>query len=670
MTDVHAMSATNITGCLSSYPGWRMLLRKTSRPWLPGASLELNTSSVTAQWVDGSDGVSCRFACHDTGITVELCSRLNGNGTVWTATIVNDSPSDWTVREFTFPVFEAVPDKGASLLWPQGLGQRFIALRAVCEQHLYYPSAMAPMPWFALSQETSGIYFGSHDPEFSARRITARSERDGSGLKLSWMHYPFCAPGSQWSAPPLHVTPYRGTWHTAARLYRAWFDSVARVSVPPAWVQDCSGWLLAVLKQQNGLIMWDYRTGIDRLCDVAEQRGLNVLGLFGWAHGGHDALYPDYIPDPLMGGETALREALDRARQRGIRTILYANGCIMDTATEFYHDVGNSAIALREDSEPYVQSIRKFHSATPVTFAAACHGAGAWRERMLALAMQAMQLGADGILFDQVAVTGPLFCFSNEHDHASPATAFTAGRITMMRQIEQELRRSNPEFVIATEGVVDALSPSIQLYHGWGYGFGPHQTGWDDPRLFPELVRYTFPEWVLTNRYAQPALDNRSAAYALLHGLRLELETRYPADVNYLLQGRVPSEADYADVAYWPPIPTTLGAATSDGSDHERRRMLALMGFQQRHGNFLLRGRFQDVNGFTLGNPCLQAKAFASDAELGILIWNPTECTQPVDIVTPSRQIHTAYTQDGKVVDAHADLPPYELRLVIAEGNV
>ena len=56
---------------------------------------------------------------------------------------------------------------------------------------------------------------------------------------------------------------------------------------------------------------------------------------------------------------------------------------------------------------------------------------------MLALARQAIQLGADGILFDQVAVTRPLFCFSNEHDHASPATAFTVGRIEMMRQIEQ-----------------------------------------------------------------------------------------------------------------------------------------------------------------------------------------------------------------------------------------
>ena len=81
--------------------------------------------------------------------------------------------------------------------------------------------------------------------------------------------------------------------------------------------------------------MWDYGS-LDRLADLAEQRGLDTLGLFGWAHGGHDRYYPDYIPDPTMGGPETLKESIRKVQQRGQRVILYANGQLIDSATEFY----------------------------------------------------------------------------------------------------------------------------------------------------------------------------------------------------------------------------------------------------------------------------------------------------------------------------------------------
>ena len=77
-----------------------------------------------------------------------------------------------------------------------------------------------------------------------------------------------------------------------------------------------SGWLLCILKQQNGEIMWDY-PALTKLCDAADARGLDILGLFGWAHGGHDHLYPDYHPCQEMGGEEALKKALEEIRRRG-----------------------------------------------------------------------------------------------------------------------------------------------------------------------------------------------------------------------------------------------------------------------------------------------------------------------------------------------------------------
>ncbi len=641
---------------------WRIVLQKPSVPWRPGERCTFDSESCRGSW----QGDQCRLHCGDTGVEIELARVAGSGGTIWSAQITNTSTTGWFVREFAYPVLRVTPAPGESLIWPHGLGRRFANPTSMSPQVLDYPSGSAPMPWFTFNDGVSGTYYGSHDSNFSARRIEAVPDGTET-LALSWTHSPFCRPGQTWAAPPLHVTAYAGSWHRAAERYREWFNTIAQPSQPPAWVTNASGWLLAVLKQQNGHVMWDYRTGIDRLCDVAQKRGLDVLGLFGWAHGGHDALYPDYNPDGAMGGEQALREALIRVRQRGMRAILYANGNLMDTATEFYREQGNDVAALREDTEPYVDSIRKFHSHAPVTFAKGCHGSRTWRRRMIGLARQAADLGADGILFDQVAVLTPLPCFSKAHLHATPATAFTTERIGMLREIEEAVRREHPDFVIATEGVCDALCPHVQFWHGWGYGFGPHQTGWNDCEHFPELVRYTFPEWVVTNRYSQPVLAMDTAAFAVLHGMRLELESRYQADVDSLVASRCPTEEDYADVAYWPPDMSDVFKALHAGGEAETKRMQAIMAFVDRNRGLLREGRFLDVEGFTLANPLLRAKLFEHGTQLGVVLWNPTSQRQSAGIVIPNADILGADTPVGRIQNPQSEMQPDELRLIVAE---
>ena len=648
--------------------GWSIELQQPSRPWKAGEKRMLTSEGLVPtreELPDGTRFVYSRLgeneAFRNVAVHVEICRQ--GEELQFRATVHNHDP-EWTVRCFTFPILNGIGTGTAALLWPNGLGQRFDDLSGFGQRKLWYPSGLASMPWFALAEKQQGLYLGSHDPEQSARDIEATFVPETKTLSVNVAHLPFCAPGKSWTTPDFIVAPYAGGWQTAARRYRNWFDTIARMLPPSTWAQNSSGWLLGILKQQNGDVMWDYRTGIDHLCDLAEAHGLDTLGLFGWAHGGHDYLYPEYIPDPLMGGTPALKAALARARGRGLRTVLYANGVIMDTSTDFYRYEGNDAIFLKENSEPEVSSIRKFHSSTPVTFARGCPGSERWRSQMLALAEQANALGADGILYDQIGVYGPSCCAATNHRHATPATAFTQERTSMILEIADTLRARNPEFIVMTEGIHDTLLNGISYVHGWGCGYasaGALHNMFGGTGAFPAIFRATFPELPMTQRHPNPVLDRHQANYAAVHGIRHELETRYQADVRYLTTGKMPEAADYADCAYYPPDVELIRRTDQTKARHY---LHTLISFERLHSKFLWQGRFLGDEGFVCDNSALVANAYAAkDGDLAVCVWNPTDRPQPCRLTVADLELTACTEPRNTVADGSALLQPDSIRL-------
>jgi hypothetical protein len=648
--------------------GWSSELQQPSQPWKAGEKRTLSSEGLVPtreELPNGTRFVYSRLgdteAFHNMAVHVEICRQ--GEDLRFRATVHNQDP-EWTVRGFTFPILNGIGTGNAALLWPNGLGQRFDDLSGFGQRKLWYPSGQASMPWFALAEKEQGLYLGSHDPGQGARDIEATFVPETKTLSVSVAHLPFCAPGKSWTSPDFVIAPYTGGWQTAARHYRAWFDTIAQMLPPSPWVQNSSGWLLGILKQQNGDVMWDYRTGIDQLCDLAEAHGLNTLGLFGWAHGGHDYLYPEYIPDPLMGGVPALKAALARARGRGLRTVLYANGVIMDTSTDFYRYEGNDAILLKENSEPEVSSIRKFHSSTPVTFAKGCLGAERWRAQMLALAEQANALGADGILYDQIGVYGPACCAATNHRHATPATAFTQERVSMIREIAATLRTRNPQFIVMTEGIHDTLLNGISYVHGWGCGYasaGARHNMFGGAGAFPALFRATFPELPMTQRHPNPTLDRHQANYAAVHGLRHELESRYQADVRYLSTGKMPEFADYSDCAYYPP---DVELIRRTDREEARNYLNQLIAFERRYAEFLWQGRFQGDEGFVCDNSALVANAYAAkDGGLAVCVWNPTDKPQSCQIAVPGCELTACVEPEKENVDSATPMVAESIRI-------
>ncbi|MFA5191294.1 MAG: DUF6259 domain-containing protein, partial [Verrucomicrobiia bacterium] len=554
------------------------------------------------------------------------------------------------------------------LIWPNGLGQKFGAGSKPGERTFPYPSRTGTMQWCAFAGERGGLYVGSHDATHGAKTFASRFDPKTGQCTLVIRHQPFCARGGRWTLPPTVLLPYTGTWHTAARFYRSWFDSVAKLRPQLDWVRNASGWLLCILKQQNGSVMWDYPSLV-QLCDIADKRGLDILGLFGWAQGGHDHLYPDYIPDAQMGGAEALRKSLKEVRRCGKRSIIYANGQLIDIATEYYRTQGKDQAVLKEDGTPVRQDWQKFRSFPPVKCALACQAAEGWHKRMFELAQQAHELGADGILFDQLGVTGPMPCWATNHGHPSPAMVYAGERATWMRRVADDMKRIAPEFIVMTEGLHDSVLDSTLLFHGCMFGVHTHSEkqmrallgGKLDDDLFPEMFRFTFPEVLTTQRHPTPMLNRLEANYACLYGLRYEIESRYGPDVRYLKEGVVPVREDYADVLHPPRIDIIAATPPAEAT----RYLKQLTEFQRRHAALLWRGQFVDDRGFQFKGERLIAKGYTAGNQLAVLVWNPSDQPTTFTMAVPKARLTSASEPERDHVDPFGPLPAQSIRLLV-----
>jgi hypothetical protein len=555
-----------------------------------------------------------------------------------------------------------LPTQGAALIFPQGAGRRVANFATLSIPPVQYPSYQCSMPWLAMDHADGGLYLGVHDPDDNATDVALSWDARAAQLGVTLTQFPHLQPGQQTQLPRLVCHCYEGHWSQASAFYRQWFDRVGPVAAAPAWLRSNSGWLLAILKQQNESQNYDYINGIDELADIALARGLDTLGLFGWTVGGHDHLYPHYDPDPGMGGREALKSAIRRAKDRGLRVILYSNGVIMDVATKFYREQGKDACTIGGDGRVDLSQINKFSDATPVVFATACPGARPWREAMLALAMQAYELGADGLLYDQIGVYGRHECHHPDHDHSTPMQGFSTAKVTMVRQIANHMKQFDENFVIATEAFIAPLARELHLIHGFGYAYGlPHDDVARD-ELFPDMMRLTFPEMVVTNRIPQPLFDRRVGHYAAMHGFRQELEIRYAEDVALSRGQALDWSASYKTAIGAPPCPQLLQQAIAAD---EKTYMARLLAFCKRHADVFYQGTYRSDTGFTLQSSALQARAFATAAgELGIVIWNPTDRDCHVELSVAGRELLDADAPEGMVSDALSALPPQSIRLL------
>ena len=525
-----------------------------------------------------------------------------------------------------------------------------------------YPGPGYSMPWVALTDGGSCRYWQA-------------ATLDRQPLRFRIAYDPASRQVDVTADRPLVAETLSGGWHAAAKRYRAAWDRQYKLARQTEALRTMSGFLLVILKQQNGEVIWPYGDFAE-LADRCVERGLDWVGLFGWTRDGHDNRYPDYEPDEAQGGRKALQDGIALLHRRGIKVFLYANGQLQERGTTgYWNRYGKDARLLDEKGVPCGETWHKYSDAPAHHFDYACLSMPCWHEAMRRVARLSAELGADGLLYDQLGTTAPRRCFATGHRHASGDWVYAADRAELMDDVLRAARDVKGDFLILTEGLHDSLLSSVAAYHGWVKGTYPAQgisfLGAEPPELdyppYPFIFQYTFPELVCTVRIPTPLVPRAWANYAALTGLRHELEIRYAPDRLYARDGRRPNVFDYGTIRQKP----ALDAMLSADANRERDYLKALTGLQRRFGDIFLSGRFVDDEGFSFSAPAhVCAKGFrAADGRLGVVVANFSKEPASVALSADGRLLG-AYEPETGAVNPDAPLQPDTIRfLLFARGE-
>ena len=582
-------------------------------------------------------------------VGLALHVALEGDSLTWTATIDNrETDKAIEMTEIWIPWLAGIGNLGMGqaadvLYWPESAGRRVedpyakLSNRAasaplnarrwdVSSFYLTYPW-LASMQWFTLNNGSEGLYFGSHDKTLMVTCLGVTAERDKT-LSASMIKYPFVKAGETWASEPIVIRLYQGDWHQAAHTYRAWTDTWMRKPDPPDWIRRAPGWMLTNMKLQSGHIRGVY-ADLPTVWDQARSVGINLVNYFGWVQQGFDNLYPEYNPDPAMGGAEGLKAALAKIKSEGGRTLLYTQGQLIDPSSEFYRTKGRSIVARDVWGYEYLESYGGGGEGTLLNvmrnkyFGVACPSAAGWYEQLASQFEVVKGFGAQGMLFDQMGGRPPYICYSTEHPHPKPSLAAGPGKVHNMQRLRELIKSHDPDFVFVVELATDCYMGWVDIIHSYGIGF------WPEPEAFGEMLRYTFPEPVITNRGAGPTDRQSQLGYAFTIGWRIDANPRdatNPALARYL------------------------------------SRLNAL---RTAHPELLLEGRFVDVENFFCDNSNVSPHAFVNGDRMAVTLWNSTDLPQKFKVIAPNYALESAHWQEANLSGTDHAIMPGDIALQI-----
>lgn len=671
----------------------------------PGVRFESKDQTAVIQTVENGFAIcysELKLGKKSWRVSLKLIFRQVKKSFICSAEIVN-SEKDWIVSELTGPVLKklAFDISQHQIYWPFGVGRKIAKTpddrTSLTEDYgkrwrkshwgleltARYPGTECTMQYVVIGGEKTSLYFGSPDASKTVKDFGLRYNPQTKFWSIFTRYFPLIQPKKTWKTDLFELMAYQGDWHAGADHYRQWFDCHFKRCDTPEWVHSLSGMLLYIMKQQKGRhLMWTYHDVGDSMSDLADEFGFDFIALFGWARGGHDHLYPEYFPDKKMGGAEVLKKSIAKAKARGKHVYLYANGQLMDQAnTNFWNRLGKSIAIKHGDGTLQTEKWHKFADQEAFIHGVACSFDPRWFEIMLDLAKQANDLGADGILFDQLAVGSPSQCFSTDHQHAVPVFSRGFANADLLEKIHREMKKINPNFIILTEGWHDMACCGVPYFHASGIIRGAVPPEKIMIALaekskcevtFPAMFRYTFPESEVTIRNPFPVEHPRYSNYACFYAFNHEIEIRYPTDVTTIRTKSNPTVESYKKDAV-NGVGGLQGAIDALGKTTAQDCMIytkKLIDFQRANSEFLLTGRFIDTCGFSFkGN--VVAVGFDSKDKLGVLVWNPNANETAFELSVPNARAIRAAGPDEptRSNDFFKPLAPNSLRLIVFEKN-
>ncbi|MBR4850202.1 MAG: hypothetical protein IKV09_04645 [Alistipes sp.] len=594
-------------------------------------------------------------------IKLQLTISLEGED-VHFASAIENNETNTIVRELEYPLIRkvAVP-QGHKLITSNEGGRIYdnpVAKIAAYNRIPYRTPAQhfrqinlhyggnASMNCYMLVGEEQGLYIGSHDSTFQDTWHGFRTYPDKTGkfseLELGLYKYPHCFAGEKWSNDTYVVSPYSGSWHKAADKYRAWAASWWDHRPVPQWVRTLKSWQRIIFKHQYGNYLYRYSDLYGRIQKAGEDAGAGGVIAFGWWKEGMDNGNPAYSPDEEQGGDKAWSEAIAKFKKSGQKLLMYYNGQLIDTRSEFYRSGEGSRVCYKDSSGTEIADQYRFSGMgtylagyEAVSFVIADTRYPIWREKLIEMADRAHRCGANSVFYDQLGKGfGQKMPWDTSREFPVPDNQLIYHKGQTLKVLRDHISKNyEPDFALGTEMLVDYTSQYTDYIHIVDIV----QT----KENFSELFRYTFPDVVFTDRNIRDDTDvERRVNLTLLKGLLNDIEI-------YRCRGLIDETPRYQ--AY----------------------LAKVNALRDRYADCLLLGTFRDELGFENSNKAVQAKAFFGKDRVAVVATNEYDkATIATSILVPGyRFVEASTLGNAKVKNEGKEvlLGEYDLAVLLFE---
>jgi hypothetical protein len=411
------------------------------------------------------------------------------------------NPSGWAVAMIRYPCFAGSATLGGDaaddrLLFPQSHTDGIVVnAPGTLTRKLQgsYPGSAA-VQMAALYDSAAGVLLATQDSEGHCKNFEAEMIKNRF-VELKVSHLRPEVPGDSGLPYDTVLGAFTGEWRDAADLYKRWACQqpwcarrlTQRDDVPAFLKEGAAGVIFGIgnAKGYNGA----FGPELDSLpAEVEAYRKQAkvphmIVVPYGWENRGTWAGIHYF---PARPSDEAWRRVNDTLRMQGNRTALLtsgywwvvrrpptSNGPAFDDSADF--EKRSAMLVQRADGTPWLQD----NTDKAGTFgdwrglsAKLCHGSANARQVMLDIFLQAAELGAPLLSFDQEIGGGQSApCYANGHGHPPGyGTWMWTGFRDLCVDIRAKGRKEQPEISLLVENCGEMIIPVMATY--WSRQFG------------------------------------------------------------------------------------------------------------------------------------------------------------------------------------------------------
>lgn len=427
-------------------------------------------------------------------IKVSLTVALTEQQVIFTASIVNNS--DYIVENVYCPYLGDIahPPQAEWFktfsynyntanewpLWPTYQNLRgYFGIDYPIQFHPSAPAVGTPMaPFILLRSANQGLYCGvcAESSELVAwhtelrpgygssidARLPVTQEIAGQPVatRFAAVHVPYIQAGETRTLTPLVLQAYQGGWQAGVDIYKSWRSTWMKQPTLPDWARQPHAWQQVHINSPED----ELRCRFVDLVELGRQcarHGVKAIQLVGWNDGGQDQGNPSHDPDPRLGTFTELKQAIADCQALGVKIVLFSKFTWADRATPRFREQLIKLAIKDPYGDYYLHPGYQYQTATQLLdintkrLIPMCFLSQDYLELCKQEFQKILDLGADGILFDECLHHGPaLLCFDSSHGHRPGAPVY-ANDNRLIENFLELSRPVRPDFLYAGEGCYD-----------------------------------------------------------------------------------------------------------------------------------------------------------------------------------------------------------------------